>query len=360
MKSFGPYGPSLSSDAKDVAPDASPTPALPMGSPEPAFASPVVVNVLLPCDTPADTRDDQMPPPHSEGIRGSTPNLDLSGAAALNGINLVRHIHRDNAGEFVSNDFYEFLDNNRIASTTNPPYTSVVNGIAERAIGSVFKLVRAYINAAGAPIRFWPYAALMAADVLNKTFGPPNEPSCSLNTSPATSYTMLTGKPTKILDIMPFGCHCIITMPPVGPKRAISARGWAGINLGKSATVLGAYHAYVPEDRKVVTSCNVVFDENVFPWRGSVEPIRVAHADVHPTTPNPSTASQPAAMPDNTANGQFSQKTMDDTTTKASCRPILLHLFSGPYHRKDGLAYYMNLHHWSTLQVDAHTEAGGG
>ena len=103
--------------------------------------------------------------------------------------------HSDNAGEFISRQFRELLDENLIHQSTSPPHISDLNGVAERAIRSVMEGVRSDLAASKAPIGFWDYAMAHSVNVLNRTTTPPNaEVSC---------YESFTGDKPKIMHIYP-------------------------------------------------------------------------------------------------------------------------------------------------------------
>ncbi|KAL1526394.1 hypothetical protein AB1Y20_015107 [Prymnesium parvum] len=89
-------------------------------------------------------------------------------------IRVVGTLHTDNAGEFLSREFAELLDESLISHTTCPPHVHQLNGVAERAIRSVLQLSRAYLTSSGVAVQHWPEAFEMAVDVLNRTSGPPN------------------------------------------------------------------------------------------------------------------------------------------------------------------------------------------
>lgn len=87
-------------------------------------------------------------------------------------IQSVGTLHTDNAGELVSAEFAELLDQEGVHHTTCPPHVHQLNGVAERSIRSVFSLARSYLTASGLGPAFWPHAVEMAIDVLNRTTGP--------------------------------------------------------------------------------------------------------------------------------------------------------------------------------------------
>ena len=84
-----------------------------------------------------------------------------------------------------------------IDRSLSPPHVHQLNGTAERAIRTVMEQVRANLVASGAPISFWPYAAMHAIDVLNRVRCPPD--------SDKSAYETVTGDKPRIMQIMPFG-----------------------------------------------------------------------------------------------------------------------------------------------------------
>ena len=110
-------------------------------------------------------------------------------------VRIVGQLHLDNAGEFLSREFTEFLDEESITRTTCPPYVHQLNGVAERAIRSIMEVVRAKKEASGCPVGFWPHLVEHAVDVLNRTTGQPQVDSAT-DTADMCAYEFLrcTGK----------------------------------------------------------------------------------------------------------------------------------------------------------------------
>ena len=81
-----------------------------------------------------------------------------------------------------------------------------------------------------------------AVDVLNRTTGPPKVDSTA-DTADMCAYEYLTGEKPKILTILPVGCRAYAVKPPTAyTKSGFESRAWAGINLGRSSTIPGAYN----------------------------------------------------------------------------------------------------------------------
>ena len=65
-------------------------------------------------------------------------------------------LHVDNAGEFISQEFKEMLDEELVSQTRCPAHVHQLNGVAERSIRSVLENVRSNMAASGGNVSFWP------------------------------------------------------------------------------------------------------------------------------------------------------------------------------------------------------------
>ena len=308
----------------------------------------------------------------------------LANTGAKSPVRVVGTLHSDNAGEFVSREFTEFLSDEQVHQTTSPPHVHQANGVAERSIRSVMSLARSYLHASGVGISYWPSAVEQAIDVLNRTTGPKgvdddNEPS---------SYEMLTGQQPRISGIMPFGCRAFAVKPRSQfSKTTIDPRAWVGIHLGRSSRSPGGYEILVPSLGRVVTTSDAYFMESVYPL---LKPEN-DHGDritPTPTAPPPDT-SQPPGIPqvsdhyddapdeiletvgyanlaralggdDHTPSlaAAYEAATRGAAITRESRRILIL--FSGPYRRPDGLAAFLQQRGFEVDQVDSDAEHGGG
>ena len=158
-------------------------------------------------------------------------------------VRVVGQLHMDNAGEFLSGEFNEFLDTELITRTTCPPHVHQLNGVAERAIRSVMEVVRSTREASRCPVTFWPHLVEHAVDVLNRTTGPPHDGAAY-----TSSHQLVTGDVPKILTILPVGCRAY-AVKPVGSyvKSNFESRAWSGINLGRCSNIPNAYNIWLPE-----------------------------------------------------------------------------------------------------------------
>ena len=300
-------------------------------------------------------------------------------------VRIVGTLHSDNAGEFVSHEFREFLDEALIHQSTSPPHAHQLNGVSERGIRTVMSLARSYLVAGHVSVGYWNYAVASAVDVLNRTTGP-----TEAGHDGPSSYEMLTGVKPRIMSIMPFGCRAFAVKPRSQfAKTTIDPRAWVGIHLGRSSLSPGGYEILVPSIGRVVNTTDAYFMESVFPLRPKGE--RLDDIAPTPTSP-PLDTSQPPGVPDmnvdaapdaatsdaiadvDAANGWALISTVAASTSATtlsaafeqatrgrgdSPKRVLL-LFSGPYRRPDGLAALLTAKGFEVDQVDSDKLNGGG
>ena len=290
-------------------------------------------------------------------------------------VRVVGQLQMDNAGEFLSREFDEFLDQESILRTTCPPHVHQLNGVAERAIRSIMEVVRATREASQCPIGFWPHLVEHAVDVLNRTTGPPYGDREDGGTGDGgtdasyemTAYEHVVGEPARILTILPIGCRAY-AVKPVGSfsKTDIEPRGWSGINLGKSSVIPSAYNIWLPDEGKIIQTSEVYFDESLFPWRPK--------GDQRIGEPSPAAAPHEVPTSASLGDANISPKGSDVTapatsTTAGSSRDAkltsnssnrLLLLFSGSYQRPDGLAQFARQLGLEVDLFDSDPHVGGG
>ena len=254
----------------------------------------------------------------------------------------VGSLQTDNAGEFLSKEFNEFIDQELIDHRTCPPHVHALNGVAERAIRTIMDHVRAALLLSNAPKSFWAYAMDHAIDVINRTSGPPGDTR--------TSYEVATGDAPKVMSILPFGCRAYAVKPiSQYAKTNIPAKAWQGVNLGRVASIPNAYYIWLPVEGKVVHSSDVHFDEGYMPMRargdervGPAVPVAAppddSPADVLSIGEGVPVPEKPEALATTISEAYKSATSLRRSDGKAK---ILL-LFSGPSRRPDGIDVFLN------------------
>ena len=274
----------------------------------------------------------------------------------------------DGAGEFTSHKFRDELSNELINKVESPPEVHALNGVAERAIKSIFAQVRSNLSASKAPITFWPYAVAHAVDVLNRTTTPPH--------GRCTAYESLTGDKPRIMGIMPWGCRAFaIRHSAQRSKTNLDPNCHTGMNLGRSESQPGAYSIWVPSEHKVVTTSEVYFDDTYMPWRakgdervGEPVPLPVdGDAAQPPTLPKihldktdapPERHGSLSAEFDRVNRAKASNPTIPKAHSARLSKRVLV-LFSGPYNRPDGLIAFLQRFGLSVFPIDNNERNGG-
>eukprot|EP00965_Chrysotila_dentata_P038377 1275323-Pleurochrysis_carterae.AAC.1 len=87
-------------------------------------------------------------------------------------VQIVGTLHSDNAGEFLSREFTDFLSETGVHSSTCPPHVHQLNGVAERAIRSIMELTRLHSSLVAPP---WP-SGTMPLYKLSMSLTAPRDP----------------------------------------------------------------------------------------------------------------------------------------------------------------------------------------
>ncbi|GKB14752.1 retrotransposon protein, putative, ty1-copia subclass [Tanacetum coccineum] len=76
-------------------------------------------------------------------------------------------IRSDRGGEYISQEFKDYLKANGIVQQLTPPYTPQHNGVSERRNRTLLDMVRSMMNLTTLPLSFWDYALESATRILN-------------------------------------------------------------------------------------------------------------------------------------------------------------------------------------------------
>jgi hypothetical protein len=168
----------------------------------------------------------------------------------------VRYVRCDNSKE--NQHMARVLANRSIATKFSNNYSSASNGIAERAIRSIFGTVRSMLINSNLPHKYWGEASSAATHVLNRmpTTGNPDSKS---------PYEMLYSKPPNVSDLRTFGATAYVhrhppECPSSGPGELTALKG---IMVGY-ATCTHGYRILLP-DTAVIESASVSFHETTYP-----------------------------------------------------------------------------------------------
>ncbi|KAI0523201.1 hypothetical protein KFK09_005595 [Dendrobium nobile] len=199
-----------------------------------------------------------------------------------------RTLRSDGGGEFTSQAFRSFLQDNGITQQLSCPHTPEQNGIAERKHRHLLDITRALLHESGLPHKFWADATSTANYLINQL------PSKAIaNQIP---YQRLHGLLPTYNHLRTFGCLCYPWLRPYAPDK-LSPRSHACAFIGYSVLHKG-YKCYDVSSGKTYISRHVVFHEKQFPYKTTAQPtsldISTAPANIPPSLLiPPSTISQP-------------------------------------------------------------------
>ena len=81
---------------------------------------------------------------------------------------VIKTLRSDRGGEYLSEEFEDFLREEGIMSQLTAPGTPQQNGVAERRNRTLLDMVRSMMSYASLPDSFWGYALQTAAHILNQ------------------------------------------------------------------------------------------------------------------------------------------------------------------------------------------------
>ncbi|KAG8474632.1 hypothetical protein CXB51_031261 [Gossypium anomalum] len=160
----------------------------------------------------------------------------------------IKYLRTDNGLEFCSDEFNRLCKSEGIMRHLTVRHTPQQNGIVERMNRTIMKKVRCMLSNANLPKSFWTEAASTACFLINRS------PSVAIEKK--TLQEVWSGNPANYSDLKIFGCPAYAHVD----NGKLEPRSIKGIFLGYKAGVKG-YKLWCPENRKVVISRDVVFDE---------------------------------------------------------------------------------------------------
>ncbi|KAJ8761673.1 hypothetical protein K2173_004449 [Erythroxylum novogranatense] len=163
----------------------------------------------------------------------------------------IKILRSDRGGEYLDQQFLDYLRDNGILSQWTPPYTPQHNGVAERRNRTLLDMVRSMMGFAKLPKSFWGYALETVVYLLNRV------PSKTVDVTP---YEIWTNKRPYLTHLKVWGC-------PAYVKRIQSDKLDVKSNkclfVGYPKETMG-YQFYLAKEQKVFVLKHAVFLEKEF------------------------------------------------------------------------------------------------
>ncbi|GJR51821.1 retrotransposon protein, putative, ty1-copia subclass [Tanacetum coccineum] len=113
----------------------------------------------------------------------------------------IKAIRSDRGGEYISQEFKDYLKANRIIQQLTPPYTLQHNRVSERRNHTFLDMVQSMMNLTTLPLSFWDYALESATCILNMV------PTKKVDKTP---YELWYGKVSNLAYLKVWGCEALM------------------------------------------------------------------------------------------------------------------------------------------------------
>ncbi|GJT50671.1 retrotransposon protein, putative, ty1-copia subclass [Tanacetum coccineum] len=152
----------------------------------------------------------------------------------------IKAIRSDHGGEYISQEFKDYLKTCGIVQQLTPPYTPQHNGVSERRNRTLLNMVRSMMSLTILPLSFWDYALESAARILNMV------PTKKVDKTP---YELWHGKVPNLSYLKVWGCEAHVKRhtPDKLQQRSVKC-----IFVGYPKETMGYYFYYPPENKIVV------------------------------------------------------------------------------------------------------------
>ena len=160
----------------------------------------------------------------------------------------VKTLRSDRGGEYLDNEFKDFLIEHGILSQLTAPGTPQQNGVAERRNRTLLDMMRSIFSYSSLPTTFWGYALQTAVYILNVV------PSKSV---PKTPLELWNGRKPSLRHFRIWGCPAHVLK---GKTEKLESRSELCLFVGYPKETRGGLF-YSPSEKKVFVSTNATFLE---------------------------------------------------------------------------------------------------
>ncbi|GJX64608.1 retrovirus-related pol polyprotein from transposon TNT 1-94 [Tanacetum coccineum] len=152
----------------------------------------------------------------------------------------IKALRSDRGGEYISQEFKDYLKACGIVQQLTPPYTPQHNGVSERRNRTFLDMVRSMMNLTTLPLSFWDYALESATRILNMV------PTKKVDKTP---YELWHGKVLNLSYLKVWGCEALVKRdtPDKLQQRSVKC-----IFIGYPKETMGYYFYFLPENKIVV------------------------------------------------------------------------------------------------------------
>ena len=168
---------------------------------------------------------------------------------------MVKGLRSDRGGEFLGNDFRQWLTGQGILHQLTCSYSPEQNGVAERMNRELAEKTRCILLQADLPKKFWEHAMGYVAWVKNRVVNTANKTQ--------TPVELLSGEKPSLALARVFGCMAQVSIPKERRTGKLDARTRWALFLGVSPTSKGWIFQYLDTNTQG-ESCQAFFHEELF------------------------------------------------------------------------------------------------
>ncbi|GJX55292.1 putative RNA-directed DNA polymerase [Tanacetum coccineum] len=152
----------------------------------------------------------------------------------------IKALRSDRGGEYLSQEFKDYLSENGIVQNLTSPYTPQQNGVSERRNRTLLDMVRSMFNLTTLPLSFWDYALESAVRILNMV------PTKKVDKTP---YEIWHGKVPNMSYLKVWGCEAYVKRDSADKLKQRSVKC---IFVGYPKETMGYYFYFPPENKVIV------------------------------------------------------------------------------------------------------------
>ena len=201
-------------------------------------------------------------------------------------------LRTDNAKEFLSGEFQDFIKQKGIRHELTAPYSPEQNSVVERDNRTVVECAKSMIYHKSLPLEFWGEAVNTAVYVLNRV--------ASRTLKGETPFITWYGYKPDVSHFKEFGSICYAHVPKQ-VRAKLDSKAQECLFLGYCLTSK-AYRLWSISKRKILHSRDVIFDEDTSPTSSSSLIRTTSPPDYSLLFPDDSHDSLPPVSPDSSRN----------------------------------------------------------
>ncbi|GJS06011.1 retrotransposon protein, putative, ty1-copia subclass [Tanacetum coccineum] len=163
----------------------------------------------------------------------------------------IKALRLDRGGEYISQEFIDYLKACGIVQQLTPSYTPQHNVVSKRRNRTLLDMVRSMMNLTTLPLSFWDYALESATRILNMV------PTKKVDKTP---YELWYGKAPNLSYLKVWGCEALVKrdMPDKLQQRSVKC-----FFIGYSKEMIGYYFYFPSENKIVVARYGEFFEKNL-------------------------------------------------------------------------------------------------